>query len=552
VTTAPMTRAQKFQWHVEKGLAEGIRPLPDRSESVARGLVAAVQRRFEVLRTSIDEVNGVLCQRRHASGAELVVHELGSEAELETRMAVLAEAFRTGRQGRPGELLARFHLLRTARRGWLGMVADNVAVDAAFHLVIDQEISRILGEPVDGPLITGDADGIQPFTAAAVEAGPQGERERRRAAELLRRHFAVTAPRMHRRRPPREIHEGRYYRGTLTLSDADRLCAGLIARTTLLPSALVLAAFTQLMSWRNDQDACPVNVSVSNRHTPDLRLTLGATAQRVPIALTGTRDPLLAFAGRVQQTLSDGHPVYGRYDPDDLLAERADAQRRRGACLGADLAFNFVPPPQGWTALVEPGRELGREPGPALGVEPAISGSTTDEVSYEYAASLSVRWADARTARLSVHGDADALPPGECERLLRGIGRSLVRLAAGHDCEAAETAEAVGLTARAWSAAHVRLAGRWIDPGLVARRLLDRDHVAHAEVTVDTSDGAAPRLVAHVVPVPGAVLSPADLRAGLLPALDSGDLLIIPERYVVGAAFRQPAAHLIEAAERDR
>lgn len=523
-----MTRAQKFQWYLEKGLAEGVRPLPDPSEAAARDLVAALYQCFEVLRTSIEEVDGDLCQRRHESGAALVTVDLTAESELRSRMAALVEAFRVGRLGRPGELLAQFYLLRTEDKGWLGMVADNVAVDAAFHRVIDQEIGRILGEPADSPPILGDADGIQPFAAAEAESSPHGERERRLAADQLRRHFADTPPRMHRCRPPCGGYEGRYYRRTLTVAGADRLFARLIAETTVLPSALVLAAFAQLMCWRNDQDACAVNVSVHNRHTRELRLTLGATAQRVPLALPTTGRPLRAYAQDVQWVLTDGYPTYGRYDPSDLLAERAHAQRRRGACLASDLAFNFIPPPLGYALA-----ELDGEPGPVPDAEPAVSGSTTAELSYEYAASLSVRWADAHTAGFSIHGDADALAPGECDSLLHGIERMLTRLAMGLDCEPAEIAASVGLARRERAEAEVRVAGRWIDPRLIVQRLSECDDVAHAEVTVDTPDGAAPRLVAHIVPVPGTAPSAADLRAALLPAVETGDLVLIPDRYEI-------------------
>ncbi|MFJ6199259.1 hypothetical protein [Micromonospora sp. NPDC092111] len=523
-----MTRAQKFQWHLEKGLAEGVRPLPDPAVEAARDLVAALERRFEVLRTSIDHVDGELRQHRHDSGAPLVVVELTVASELETRMAALVEEFRVGRQGRPGGLLAQFFLLRTADRGWLGMVADNVAVDAAFHRVINQEISRLLGEPPgDGPSILGDEAGIQPFAAAAIEAGTCGERERDRAAERLRRHFADTPLRMHRRRPPGDVAEGRYYRRTLEVPGADRLFARLISATAVLPSALILAAFTQLMCWHNDHDACTVNVSVDNRHNRELRLTLCATAQRIPVALLGTDRLLRAYAQDVQRVLADGYPAYGRYDPLDLLAERDRAQRRRGACLTADLAFNFVPPPQGWTALVEDEREPGPE------AESVITGSTTDEVSYEYAASLSVRWADARTGRLSIHGDAEALPPDDAEALLRGIERGLGRLAAGLDCEPGEIAKEVGLAGRERVDGEARIAGRWIDPALIAQRLGERDDVARAEVVPHVADGAEPQLVAYVVAAPGTTPRPTDLRAGLLPAVGTGELLIIPDRYEI-------------------
>ncbi|MEU8263451.1 hypothetical protein AB0C02_22840 [Micromonospora sp. NPDC048999] len=519
-----LTRAQKFQWHLEKGLAEGVHVLPSPSVADTRSLVAALAARFEVLRTSIDHIDGEPRQVLHDTGHPLRVVDLDTPDELKPRMAALAEEFRREQQGRPGALLARFFLLRTADRGWLGMVADNVAVDAAFHQVIEQETSRILGEPA-GPDVLGGAEGIQPLAAAALEAGPRGTRDRERAAEMLRRHFAAAPPRMHPRRPPGATADGRYYRRTLEIPDADRLFARLVAAGDALPSALILAAFTQLMCVRSDQDDCTVNVSMDNRHNRELRLTLCATAQRVPVTLSGAGRTLRTYAADVQRALVEGYPVYGRYDPQDLIAERDRAQRRRGVCLTPDLAFNFVPPPQGWTSL------LAEATRPLPARESTITGSTTGEVSYEYAASLSMRWADARTGRLSIHGDAEALPPGDAAALLRGIELMLVRRADGRDSEPGRIAEETGLSAPQRTGTAIRAGGRWIDTGPISRMLCERDDVVRAEVLPDPGDEA--RLIAHVVAAPGTNPRPDDLRAGLLPAVGTGALLIIPDRYEI-------------------
>ncbi|GIJ78812.1 hypothetical protein SAMN05443287_11674 [Micromonospora phaseoli] len=519
-----LTRAQKFQWYLEKGLAEGVHALPDPSVAGARNLVAALTARFEVLRTSIDHIDGEPRQVLHDTGDPLRVIDLDTPDELRPRMAALAEEFRLEQQGRPGALLARFFLLRTADSGWLGMVADNVAVDAAFHRVIEQETSRILGEPA-GPDVLGGAEGIQPLAAAALEAGTRGTRDRERAAEMLRCHFATAPPRMHRRRPPGATAEGRYYRRVLEIPDADRLFAQLLAAGDTLPSALVLAAFTQLMCVRSDQDDCTVNVSMDNRHNRELRLTLCATAQRVPVTLSGAGRTLRAHAADVQRVLVDGYPVYGRYDPLDLIAERDGAQRRRGMCLTPDLAFNFVPPPQGWTSLLTGAtRPLPVQDG-------TITGSTTGEVSYEYAASLSMRWADARAGRISIHGDSEALPPGDAAALLRGIELMLVRWADGRDSEPERIAGETGLSAPQRPGTAIRAGGRWIDVDPISRMLCERNDVVSAEVRTDPGDEA--RLIAYVMAAPGTNPRPDDLHAALLPAVGTGSLLVIPDRYEI-------------------
>ncbi|MBD0695429.1 hypothetical protein [Streptomyces sp. CBMA123] len=531
VVSAPLTRAQKFQWFLEKGLAEGLRRLPaSTDEAAARRLVHALEARFEILRTSLAVIDGELRQVVHLSGSPVEVVDLVPGGTVHQGMADLVREFTAHVHGRLGRFLVQFRLLREDGRYWLAVVADNVAVDAGFHGVVEQAITELLGEPSDGPAtdVLQGRPGIQPAEQARRETDPGEDAERARALDYLREHFSSAPARLHPHRPPAAGEEGRYYRSTLTLPGADGLFAGVMARAGLLPSAVVLAAFAQLLCGRSDTDGCTVNVSLDNRHNADLRRVLCATAQRSPVALPGRSRSLLEAADEVQRTLAEGHPAYGRYDPFDLIGERIEAQHRRGLCLSTDLAFNFIPPPQGWAELLE------AEQGGSDRTGSGISWAATDETSYEYGVSLSVRWADPRTVRLSVHGDSRVLSPEQCAALLRGIELVLTRIAAGQDCAPEDVAAEVGLVRVDRGPREQRAGGRWIDLGAIEERLRSLPGVAEAAVAL--APGGAPGaawLTARVTPVDGTVLSPLDLREELLGAVHTGELLAVPERFEI-------------------
>ncbi|MGV2915535.1 hypothetical protein [Streptomyces alfalfae] len=554
--TAPLTRAQKFQWFLEKGLAEGLRPLPATTdETAAQRLVHALEERFEVLRTSLAVVDGELRQRVHRSGSPLRVVDVAPDATAQQCMAGLVEEFTTRVHGRIGYFLVQFHLLRDADRRWLAVVSDNVAMDAGFHSVVDRAITGILAGQLDGPeaYVMNGQPGIQPVEMARREIGPQGAVERTRALDYLREHFRIAPARMHPHRPPSSTNEGRYYRSTLTLRGADSVFARVMSRTELLPSAVILAAFAQLLCWRAETDACTVNVSLDNRHNAELRRVLGATAQRSPVALPRQDRGLLAAAADVQQALAKGHPTYGRYDPFDLIRERVEAQHQRGICLSTDLAFNFIPPPQGWTELIE----TEGESADSSGTE--ITWAVTDEVSYEYGASLSVRWADSRTVRLSVHGDSQVLMPEQCTALLRGIELVLGRVATEGDCTAGDVAAEVGLVQLSRGPHEQWVDGRWIDLGEIESRMLALAGVEKAELNIDSGgESGTARLTARVTVADGPEPVPLDLREELLRAVETGELLAVPDRYEIidvtpadaRAATLRPAATVEETTVR--
>ncbi|MDW4901633.1 hypothetical protein RB625_24770 [Streptomyces californicus] len=537
-TDAPMTRAQKFQWYLEKGMAEGLRPLPtSMDEHSARQLLRALEDRFEILRTSLDIVEGELRQRVHGSGSPLLAVDTAPGSSVQECMSGLVEGFKAREHGRVGRFLVQFYLLRDEERRWLAVVADNVAIDAGFHSVLDEEISGILhGRTDTASTILKGQEGLQPAGTALWEAGPQGDAERLRALAYLRHHFSIAPPRLHPTRPSRGLPEGRFYRCTLTLRGADDIFSGVISSIGLLPSALILAAFSQLMCWRSEADSCAVNVSLDNRHNSELRRVLCATAQRSPVALPQRGQSVLHAATEVQRALSEHHPVYGRYDPFDYIRERVQAQHRQGVCLSTDLAFNFIPPPQGWTNL------LLSSGGDALDRPRAVSEvvrKTTEEIAYEYGASLSVRWSDSRTARLSVHGDSDVLTPEQCEALLRGIELMLERARSKQDCVVGEVASEVGLLRRRRAPHERRVRGRWVDLKALEDRLLAMGGVEKAQMVLGSDEvSGSDQLTASVVVAPGVPMTPLDLREGLLTAVETGEILITPDWYeIVGGTL---------------
>lgn len=420
---APMTRAQKFQWLLEKGIADELWRLSGSwDESSVAGLVETLQQEYQTLRTSIEDIDGALRQRVHPSGAPLVVIDVVPGTDVQARYSALREEFTGHTVGRPGQFLAKPYLLRQHDHSWLAIIADCTAADRVFFQILGARLAELL----EGRAGENAFAGLEPVEVARREDSPEGRAERHEALDYLRRHFSTAPAALHVR--DHEPSEERFYRATLTLRRADEVFANIIETTERLPSVVVLGLFSSLTCWRVDVPACTVNVSMENRHTKDLRRALGATAQRAPVAVSMAGESLDDAIRAAQAALTAGYPVAGRYDPVDLLEERARAEARRGVCLTPDLAFNFNPPRQGWTELLRSAR-AGREAAPED--ETPVVVTFTNETWYEYAASLSVRWSDAHTVRLSIHGDSQVLRPAECAAVLRGVETGLKAVAYG-------------------------------------------------------------------------------------------------------------------------
>ncbi|MEV6524562.1 hypothetical protein AB0M43_21625 [Longispora sp. NPDC051575] len=436
---APMTRGQKFQWHVERGVADRMRRLPDSCDTLSvLVLVESLQQRYEILRTSIEIVDGEFRQRVHGSGAPVVVVDVASGVEVAEAASALTAEFTVSAVRRVGQILARFHLLRKDGGLWLLVLADSTAIDRVFNDVLDRAITAILGAPLESAPPTG----LQPTQVALQEDAPAGREERRQARAHLRQYFSSVTP-VRRRHGSVTDAGGRYYRCTLTLTRADEVFAHLVEATGRLPAAVVLGVFGALMCWRDSVPSCAVNVSMENRHTRDLRAALCGTAQRAPVSLPISEGSLDEAVAAAQAAYLAGYPFAGRYDALDLIEERTSAEARRNLNLSPELAYNFNPPPQGWTALLD---STGTSKTLSSASAATVESRGTHEDSYEYTASLSVRWSDVHTAQLSVHGDASAVDPGQCAALLRGIEAGLRHLARGDgDIGTAEIAESVGL-----------------------------------------------------------------------------------------------------------
>lgn len=526
--TAPMTRAQKFQWYLERGLAEAVWRLPDAmSEEAVRRLVDRLEMGFEILRTSIDFADGERQQVVHGAGSPLVVVAPGYVPTLSRCLSDLASDFMANRHGRCGELLVQFFLIHHSEGQALALIADNVAVDAAFNSILDEEIAAALAAKSDADMVPRNTSvGLQPREMSAWELGPEGEREREDARRHLQYHFAVTPPRMHASPLSGSSGEARYYRCTLTLDAADSIFGRVISTAGLLPSALILTAFTGLMCWRAQTECCSVNVSVGNRHNREFRRVLCAMAQRALVVLRADDVPVREAAAGVQQSLLRAHPIHGRYDPSDLVEERMLAQRQRGRCLSTDLAFNFIPPPQGWTELMGSKHE---NSSPSEEHESEIAHETTSETHYEYGASLSVRWSGPHSVRLSVHGDSLALAGSECAALLKGIELVLRRVASGQECTAREIAGVIGLGRIQRNPRDVRVGDVWVDLAAIEAMLLEVHQVNY--VNLEMVPSARPdeaRLVARVGTDEESTLHAADIWARLMRAIDRGEILAVP------------------------
>jgi hypothetical protein len=527
---APMTRAQKFQWHLERGLTDGLRRLPDRydSSSVLR-LVESLQRQYEILRTSIDIVDGDLCQRVHESGEPVVTVDVTPQADVGVAAATLAEEFVGSTIRHVGQILVKFYLLRQGAARWLA-IADCTAVDRAFYEMLDARITQMLGETRESATGGGDAPkGLQATRLALREDSPRGRAERQEAREYLRQHYSAAPPALHPRYGAGESLSGRYYRCSLTVARADEIFAHIIETSGRLPSAVILGTFAYLMCWRADALSCVVNVSMENRYNTELRTALCATSLRVPVSLPMPGEILGDAVFAAQSALSAGYPTAGRYDPFDLIEERAAAEARRGLCLTPDLAFNFNPPPQGWTALLGSaltGGALDDVPHSNVGVK------STNETSYEYGASLSVRWRDAHAVRLSVHGDSRALSVDECTAVLRGIETGLRKFAREPgSVSMADIVESAGLTKTQRHAREVRVDGIWYDRAAIERCLLEIDGVKHVEFFFAPHQSGGPTVRAVVSD--DAAIRPPDLRSALLDHVRVSTLTAIPVCYQV-------------------
>jgi hypothetical protein len=524
---APMTRAQKFQWHLERGIADGVRRLPDNYDSaLILELVKSLQREYEILRTSIDIVDGDSRQRVHESGEPMTIVDVTPNSDVAARVATLAEEFVASTVRHVGKILVKFYLLRQGAALWLAIIADNTAIDRACYEMLDDKVMKMLGdarETTPGPRDVRPV--LQPAQLALREESTDGRAERQKAREYLRRHYSTAPPRPYPRSSAGAA--GRYYRCSLNIAQADRVFAHIIDATGRLPSAVILSAFAYLMCWRADVTLCAVNVSMENRYTRELRAAFCATSQRAPVSLRMPGDTLCGVVAAVQSALSDGYPIAGRYDPSDLAEERAAAEAGRGLCLTPDLAFNFNPPLQGWTALLEEA--------PADGVLPEAGEGdvvikSTNETSYEYGASLSVRWRDKGTACLSIHGDSQALEGDDCAAVLRGIEIGLRKFAPGLEpVDMPEVAESVGLTRAERHSREVRSGDIWYDLLEIESCLLKIDGVEKIDFFLDPRSGGA--LTVRATVTDHATIHPSDLRTALLERVRTGTLAAIPHSY---------------------
>lgn len=512
---APVTRAQGFQWYLEKGFVTKAWKLPSTTTiERVQTVLADLEERFETLRTVFESVDGEVQQVVRKSGPPLQVVDLPVDTEFPPMQDLLRD-FDQNCHARLGVTPIQFYLYRQKDQPcWVVMISDHVIMDGWSAGLLE----RYIDWANTGPNLAAmhEISVLHPADLGITDGGSADDTERVRGRAHLEHHFATMPGNCYR---PHPSSAGEFFRCSLLTDSGGDLFRAVLRKTDTLPSAAVLAAFLSLVGSQTGRAHCSVNVSVQNRHNARLRAVVGTTAQRLPIMFPTRADGFRRLAKRVQHLL-DVTLTSGRYDPLDLVGVQNREQLRRGMHLSTDIAFNFRPPPSDWTRAPV-GSDRPRQHRVTFG--------TTDETSYDYGASLSVSWHTRDLVELSLHGSYTALPKRQGVALLQGIVELLRRMTSDERPITEDVAASVGLPRTVPSPGWQRIRETWVNLEHLRDLLLEYRHVEDVALVVPRH--APDRLVARVRVNSAADVRPADLHHHLQDHLGQFGVTLIPDWY---------------------
>jgi hypothetical protein len=310
-----------------------------------KALLAETVARYEVLRTTYHGSVG--------SEPEQVV--LGDGAiSLDVREAGTRPPQQVADQ-LMGELVARHYDMAAAPPLSFGIVTvddrprfliygmSTMVLDGWSHEVLSKELRRSLG--VDVPSVTRSGEGLapQPLDRAAEERTEPMRRVAKAAYDYWRDQLEVirgipsSSGRLVGETP-------RYHCVLFTSSALERATETVAANAGIPGSAVLLAAWSALLSVHTGQSKVGVLVHMSNRYGPSNRLAMGRYVESTPMCLD-LAGPTFAdvLADTARRLLRASR--HGQYDPADVARLVHPDGAQRGAHLAVRFSFNYLTEP---------------------------------------------------------------------------------------------------------------------------------------------------------------------------------------------------------------
>jgi Condensation domain len=426
---------------------------------------------------------------------------------------------------------------------------SHAAVDFASMALIDREFGVLVSDPARR--VTGPAR-HQPLDQAEQERSESG---RRRIAAAVRGWEAAlrTMPQCMYAVPSANgaqaagapVSDGRVSGGAVSgwlWSTAAALALPHIAaRSEASPQQAVFAALCVVLGWRTGQDTCTLQVMAANRYQQHLRDYVGNLAQECIVSVDVRAAGLDEVVRRTGPAILRG-TRHGLAEVGAVRRVMERVEHERGITIAPYCVFNDLSILLGDTGIGPPGadpaeasRALNRSRFALLPQPPA-----------DRLLLVMLQQVDGEMILGALTSDANRVPPGELEALLRGVESLLVAAAAGN-ADLSRIGDITGVQPVTRGSQWLRIGSSWIELPQVQRVLNDAVPGPAAAFAVP-DEGGALQLVAYLAAGDG-VRTPGQAHRACLSTLAGTRRLeppdgirytaMTPSRYVICA--RGPA-----------
>jgi hypothetical protein len=386
---------------------------------------------------------------------------------------------------------------------------SHAAVDFASMALIDREFGALVSDPA------GRAAGParhQPLDQAGQEQSGPG---RRRLAAAVRGWEAAlrTMPQCMYAVPAADGTgmTGGPVSGWLWSPAAALALPHIAARTEASPQQAVFAALCVMLGWRTGQDACTLQVMATNRYQQHLRDYVGNLAQECVVSVDVRAAGLDEVVRRTGPAILRG-TRHGLAEVGAVRRVMERVEHDRGITIAPYCVFNDLSVLLGDTGIGPPGadpadasRALNRSRFVLLPQPPA-----------DRLLLVMLQQVDGEMILGALTADANRVPPGEIEGLLRGVEALLVTAATGN-ADLSRIAGITGVRPVSRGQRWLRIGSSWVELPQVQRVLDDALPGPAAAFAIPDRDGE-PALVAYLAAGDGA-RTPAQAHRACLSTL---------------------------------
>jgi hypothetical protein len=426
---------------------------------------------------------------------------------------------------------------------------SHAAVDFASMTLIDRQFGSLVSDPncqVAGPA------GHQPLDQAEQERSEFGLR---RAAAAVRGWDAAarTMPQCMYAVPavdgarvagdpvPDGPVSGGPASGWLWSSAAALALPHIAARTEASPQQAVFAALCVMLAWRTGQDACTLQIMATNRYHSHLRDYVGNLAQECMVSVDVRARGLDEVVRRTGPAILRG-TRHGLVEVGAVRRVLERVEHDRGITIAPYCVFNDLSVLLGDTGMGPPGAD----PADASRALNRSRFAQLPQPSADRLLLVMLQQVDGEMVLGALTSDANRLPPGELEALLRGVESLLVAAASG-DADLSRIGEITGVPPVTRGPQWLRVDSSWVELPQV-QRVLDDALPGPAAAFAVPGGGGEPELVAYLTASDG-MGTPAQAHRACLSVLAGTRSLeppdgirytaMAPGRYVICA--RAPA-----------